>query len=42
MKWLTVSEWESWTGSRFPETGDYVFPDGLATVHIDRGNETHE
>lgn len=20
----------------FPETGDYVFPEGLATVHIDR------
>ena len=25
---------------RFPETGDYVFPAGLATVHIDRGNDT--
>jgi hypothetical protein len=22
----------------FPETGDYVFPAGLATVHIDRDN----
>ena len=21
---------------RFPDTGDYVFPRGLATVHIDR------
>src|SRR5215467_6452406 len=27
---------------RFPETGDYVFPAGLATVHIDRGSDTGE
>lgn len=32
----TVGEWESWTGITFPETGDYVFPEGLTTVHIDR------
>lgn len=32
----TVSEWESWTGMAFPESGDYVFPEGLAPVHIDR------
>jgi len=38
----TVGEWESWTQMRFPETGDYVFPAGLATVHIDRGNDTGE
>ena len=31
----TVGQWESWTQMRFPETGDYVFPAGLATVHID-------
>lgn len=31
----TVAEWEEWTGLRFPETGDYVFPHGLATVAID-------
>jgi hypothetical protein len=31
----SAAEWESWTGMRFPETGDYVFPAGLATVHID-------
>ena len=31
----TVSEWESWTGLTFPESGDYVFPEGLATVQID-------
>ena len=32
----TVDEWETWTGMVFPESGDYVFPEGLATVHIDR------
>ena len=31
----TVGEWESWTQMRFPETGDYWFPGGLATVAID-------
>jgi hypothetical protein len=38
----TVREWESWTKLRFPETGDYVFPAGLATVHIDRENDLGE
>lgn len=32
----SVAEWESWTGMAFPESGDYVFPEGLATVRIDR------
>ena len=32
----TVGEWESWTGITFPESGDYVFPDGLTAVHVDR------
>jgi hypothetical protein len=32
----TVAEWESWTGMEFPESGSYVFPDGLAPVQIDR------
>jgi GNAT superfamily N-acetyltransferase len=32
----TVSEWESWTELAFPESGEYVFPRGLATVAIDR------
>jgi hypothetical protein len=31
----TVGEWQTWTGMIFPETGDYAFPEGLATVHID-------
>jgi hypothetical protein len=34
-----VDEWERWTGLAFPESGDYVFPDGLATVHIDLGTD---
>ena len=37
----TVGDWESWTGMPFPETGDYVFPAGLAPVHIDRDNDTY-
>jgi GNAT superfamily N-acetyltransferase len=32
----TVAEWESWTGMTFPESGDYVFPHGLALVSVDR------
>ncbi|MBM2614805.1 hypothetical protein JIG36_04445 [Actinoplanes sp. LDG1-06] len=31
----TVGEWEEWTGMLFPESGDYVFPEGLAPVRID-------
>jgi hypothetical protein len=38
----TVGQWESWTDMPFPETGDYVFPAGLATVHIDRDNDIGE
>ncbi len=36
----TAAEWEGWTGMPFPETGDYVFPAGLAPVHIDREHDT--
>lgn len=32
----SVAEWESWTGMVFPASGDYVFPQGLAPVTIDR------
>ena len=32
----TVAEWETWTKLTYPETGDYVFPRGLTTLHIDR------
>jgi hypothetical protein len=31
-----IDEWESWTAMRFPESGDYWFPGGLATVRVDR------
>jgi GNAT superfamily N-acetyltransferase len=38
----TVAEWETWTQMPFPESGDYVFPAGLATVHIDRDADLGE
>ena len=31
-----VAEWEGWTGMSFPESGDYWFPGGLATLTVDR------
>ena len=33
----TVAEWESWTGLPLPADGDFVFPEGLAPLHVDRG-----
>jgi hypothetical protein len=38
----TVAEWEAWTGLTFPETGEYVFPAGLAPVLIDRERDAGE
>lgn len=38
----TVEQWETWTELAFPETGDYVFPHGLATVHIDHDRDVGE
>lgn len=32
----TVAEWEAWTGMVFPVSGDYVVPDALNLVHVDR------
>jgi hypothetical protein len=32
----TVTEWERWTGLVFPDSGDYVIPDGLALLSIDK------
>jgi GNAT superfamily N-acetyltransferase len=32
----TVAEWESWTALALPESGEYVFPDGLAPLRVDR------
>jgi hypothetical protein len=36
----TVAEWETWTGMSFPESGDFWFPGGLATVRIDRAHNS--
>jgi hypothetical protein len=35
----SVAEWETWTGNTFPDSGDYWFPGGLSTVHIDREHD---
>jgi hypothetical protein len=32
----SVGDWESWTEMAFPESGDYVFPHGLAPLSVDR------
>lgn len=32
----SVSEWENWTGTVFPDSGTYVVPDALDLVEIDR------
>lgn len=32
----TVDEFESWTGLQFPESGDYVIPEALVPIHVDR------
>ncbi|HEU5263657.1 MAG TPA: hypothetical protein VFU34_03395 [Gaiellaceae bacterium] len=36
-----VTDWEAWTGMRFPDDGDYVFPGGLATLTVRDGVGTH-
>jgi hypothetical protein len=36
----TVAEWEEWTQLPFPESGEYVFPHGLAPLAIDRDADT--
>ena len=35
----TVAEWEEWTGMQFPGDGEFTFPAGLATVHIDHAQD---
>ncbi|MBN2565328.1 MAG: GNAT family N-acetyltransferase [Candidatus Eisenbacteria bacterium] len=35
-----VSDWESWTGMRFPESGHYVVPGALVPVGIDVERDT--
>jgi hypothetical protein len=36
----TVAEWEKWTEMAFPVTGDFWFPGGLATVSINRDEDS--
>jgi hypothetical protein len=36
----TVAEWEKWTEMAFPVTGDFWFPGGLATVAINRDEDS--
>jgi GNAT superfamily N-acetyltransferase len=36
-----VSDWEEWTGMRFPDDGEYVFPGALATLVVDNGVGVH-
>jgi len=31
----TVADWEGWTGLRYPQSGLYVFPEGLAPLLVD-------
>ena len=35
----TVAEWESWTDLSLPASGDYVFPEGLAPLHVDKQSD---
>jgi GNAT superfamily N-acetyltransferase len=35
----TVAEWEEWTGMLFPESGQYVIPDGLDLLTVDRESD---
>lgn len=32
----TVAEWEEWSGIALPASGDYVIPNGLSVLHVDR------
>jgi GNAT superfamily N-acetyltransferase len=36
-----VADWEEWTGMRFPDDGEYVFPGGLAPLVVRDGVGTH-
>lgn len=36
-----VTDWEEWTGMRFPEDGEYVFPGALATLVVADGIGLH-
>jgi hypothetical protein len=32
----TIAQWEEWTQLTFPSTGEYIIPNGLQPLHIDR------
>lgn len=36
----SVADWEKWSGLDLPASGDYVFPEGLAVLHVDRPRDT--
>jgi GNAT superfamily N-acetyltransferase len=36
-----VADWEEWTGMRFPDDGEYVFPDALAPLVVHDGMGRH-
>jgi GNAT superfamily N-acetyltransferase len=36
-----VTDWEEWTGMRFPEDGTYVFPGALAPLEVHAGVGRH-
>jgi GNAT superfamily N-acetyltransferase len=36
-----VTDWEEWTGMRFPEDGTYVFPGALAPLEVEDGLGRH-
>ena len=36
-----VSDWEEWTGMRFPGDGDYVVPEMLAPLYVRDGRGRH-
>jgi len=36
----TVSEWEKWTGSVFPDSGDYIVNNALIPINVDKNNDT--
>ncbi len=35
----TVSEWENWTGMVFPDSGDYVVPETLQPIQIEKNKD---
>ncbi len=34
-----VAQWERWAGLLFPDSGDYIIPDGLSILRVDRGRD---